>query len=389
MRESMPDTKEPDAPYDPPILGDADEPDSGVEPDAPDPRETRIEHPFDPGKIRVKTINIVVGQLVERIKHGEIDLAPEFQRMRGIWKPYDKCRLVESILLRIPLPVFYVASDEKENWAVVDGLQRMSSINEYVTDEFPLSRLEYLAQLDGKWHRDLPRPMQRRIGETQLVVNVIEPGTPDEVMFNIFKRINTGGTQLNSQEIRHALTPGPVRRYLEDLSKFEEFLEATDHSISSKRMADRDCVLRFLAFHTDGWETHSATDIDGYLRKAMNLINKMEEKKRYSIACEFKVAMKAAARIFGKCAFRKLDPNKHRRAPINKALFGAWSVNLARRSPEEVDGLVRNRELVRERFMTLLHSDQEFSAAISFSTGDPVRIRKQFQSVNDLIEGCL
>ena len=234
--------------------------DSGVEPDQEDPNEARIEHPFNPERIKVHPKNIVVDQLVKRISLGEIDLAPDFQRLQNIWPPIDQSRLVESLLLRIPLPVFYVASDEKDNWAVVDGLQRMSTINRYVSGEFNLSNLEYLTHLEGKKHGDLGRPMQRRISETSLVVNVIEWGTPDEVMFNIFHRINTGGTKLNGQEIRHALVPGPVRSYLKTLSELEEFLEATDRSIAKKRMADRDCVLRFLSFHIDDWEKYAAND---------------------------------------------------------------------------------------------------------------------------------
>ena len=137
-------------------------------------------------------------------------LRPDFQRLAGIWDNTRKSRLIESLLLRIPIPVFYVAADENEIWSVVDGVQRISTIYDYVTDKFRLSRLEYLKKLEGALYTGLPRQMQRRINETQFVVNVIEPGTPPEVMFNIFRRINTGGMALNGQEIRHALHAGPV-----------------------------------------------------------------------------------------------------------------------------------------------------------------------------------
>jgi len=136
-----------------------------------------IVRPFDPEKIKVKTINVVVNQLITRINNNEIDLAPDFQRMRGVWDQQRQSRLIESLLLKIPIPVFYVAADNSENWAVVDGLQRISTIYDYETNKFSLSRLEYLLSLNGKKFDGLPRPMQRRIDETQLVVNVIEPGT--------------------------------------------------------------------------------------------------------------------------------------------------------------------------------------------------------------------
>ena len=154
--------------------------------------------PFDPEKIVVRTRNVVVDQVVSRINHGEIDLAPDFQRMSGIWDSTRQSRFIESLLLRIPIPVFYVAADRDDNWYVVDGVQRISSFYSYISGKFRLMDLEYMTYLNGKVFHNLPRSMQRRIGETQLVVNVIERETSEEVMFNIFRRINTGGMPLNS-----------------------------------------------------------------------------------------------------------------------------------------------------------------------------------------------
>ena len=188
---------------------------------------------------------------------------------------------------------------------MVDGVQRMSTIRDYVMGKFPLTGLEYLEDFNGKPHDELPRPMQRRISETQLVVNVIEPGTPAEVMFNIFHRINTGGKPLNGQEIRHALNPGPVREYLKALAESDEFVAATDHSISKDRMADRECVLRFLAFHIEPWETYTSNSLDMHLAAIMRKINVMTGDRRGSLAVDFRKAMQAAERIFERDAFRK------------------------------------------------------------------------------------
>ena len=281
----------------PPDTDINDEPESGVETEQYDSQE-KITHPFDPEQIKIRTVNIVVGQLVSRIGYKEVDLAPDFQRQRGIWTSERKSRLIESLLLRIPIPVFYVAADKSDHWAVVDGVQRMSTIYDYVTGQFALNRLEYLTSLEECEHASLPRPLQRRISETQLIVNVIESGTPPEVMFNVFRRINTGGMTLNGQEIRHALNPGPVREYLKQLAQCGEFTEATDHSIRKDRMADRECVLRFLAFHIEPWVEYATYDLDGYLGKAMGKINKMRSYERDSLAVDFRKAMRAASEIF-------------------------------------------------------------------------------------------
>ena len=356
---------------------------SGLEPELDDP-EIKIERPFNPEKIKVRTVNIVVEQLVSRVKYDEIDLAPDFQRS-FVWNLERKCRLIESLLLRIPIPMFYVAANEKENWSVVDGVQRISTIFDYVTDRFSLSRLEYLLKFDGMKYNALPRPMQRRIGETQLVVNIIEPGTPEDVMFNIFRRINTGGMTLKGQEIRNALHPGPVRKYLMDLAKTKEFLDATDYSINKKRMADRECVLRFMAFYLDPWENYNINDLDGYLNRTMTKINTMTPELRNAVAEDFKKAMRAAHSIFIDDAFRKRYDRSHYRCPISKALFETWSVQLARCSPTQINKLVNGREAVIDRFTTLMNEDNDFEKAISYATGTPQRVTKRFSAIQELV----
>ena len=362
--------------------GDDDiEPDSGVEEEKEDPR-LPVEHPFDPSKIKVRTIPVLVDQLVERIRHAEIDLAPDFQRMRGIWKPVNKSRLIESLLLRIPIPVFYVAADAEDNWEVVDGVQRMSTMCDFVTGEFPLTGLEYRVEFNGHRFEQLPRVMQRRIRETQLVVNVIEPGTPPEVMFNIFSRINTGGMKLNAQEIRHALHPGPVRDFLRTLAESDAFTAATNRSIKPDRMIDRECVLRFLAFHIEQWEQYKSRSLDGYLAGIMKRINAMTPVERDALGADFERAMRAAQRIFGRKAFRNVS---NERARINKSLFEAWGVQLARCSPRDIDRLVTQRESVLTRFEMVLR-DPEFDKAISQATAMPQRIRKRFTAIRDLVQ---
>ena len=116
-----------------------------------------------------------------------------FKRRARLWKPHRKGQLIESILLRIPLPVFYIAATEDDYWSVVDGLQRLTTIHDFMSDQYPLTGLEYLNKLEGMCFSMLPRSMQRRIEETSLVLNIIQPGTPDEVMINIFRRLKYRG----------------------------------------------------------------------------------------------------------------------------------------------------------------------------------------------------
>ena len=351
--------------------------------------EGLITDPFDPEQIRIRTIPILISQLVSRIKYQEIDLAPDFQRLRGIWNAERRSRLIESIMLRIPIPVFYVAAKEDESWLVVDGLQRMSTINDFVNDELPLKHLEYLASYEGNTHDDLPRHMQRRISETQLIFNVIEPGTPEDVMFNVFLRINTGGMILNRQEIRHAMYAGPVRCFLKELAESNEFLTATGGSVNPRRMADRECILRFLAFHISPPEKYETNNLDSFLSTTIDCINKMNPEQRDACEREFKKAMRAAYEIFGDDAFRKRTSETDNKRPVSRALFEVWSVQLARYSQDQIDEIVKHKRVIIDSFMDLIRTNSEFDKAISYSTGSPQRVYTRFKAIEQLIKGFI
>ena len=343
-----------------------------------------IEAPFDPDSIRIRNFSLPVSTMLDRIHEGDTDLQPSFQRRLGIWTHGKKSRLVESLLLRIPIPVFYAAADELDRWSVVDGIQRLSTLDGYVENEYPLRGLQYLQAYEGKLFHELPRHFQRRITETQLVVNVIEHGTPEDVMFNIFLRINTGGTPLSAQEIRHAINPGPARGFLRDVAESDEFLEATTWSVNQRRMADRELVLRFMAFYSAGVGNYTTGNMDAFLSDAMRRLNSLGDDERDALKQVFFKAMHASRRLFGDYAFRKPRRKGGNRRPINRALFETLSLHLALRTPEEIEQLIGRKSEVLSRFEDLF-TDWEFEAAISWATGSVDRVERRFAAVGNLI----
>ena len=348
-----------------------------------------IHEPFDPAEIDVQTRNPTVQLLLSRLKRGALDLQPDFQRTAGIWSDVNQSRLIESLLLRIPLPTLYAAESGEEGWAIVDGIQRMSTIARFVEpgviDAPPLRLrgLEYLRQYEGLRYQELPPALQTRIEETELIVHLIRAGTPEPVKFNIFARINTGGRPLTPQELRHALIPGKARELLKALAEGPAFLEATLGSVSPKRMADREMVLRFLAFRLTPPKQYTRGDLDAFLRQAMRIINDLPPSRIQRLSDEFAVAMQAAAEIFGKHAFRKWYRSQEYRSPVNKALFEAVSVNLAALLPDELGALMRRRDVVVERFLDLMESG-ELTWAISGGTGDVAKVRRRFSATGEL-----
>ncbi len=192
--------------------------------------------------------------------------APDLQRGGNLWDDARQSRLIESLMLRIPLPLFYVAADKDENWSVVDGLQRITALRRFIMDEsFQLQGLEFLVSLNGHKFSSLPSKFKNRINNTQLQFAVVGVNTPSEMQRNIFRRLNTGGLPLTPQEIRHALYYGSSAKLLKELAESESFVIATTDSVDDSRMAARELVLRFIAFLIRGWKDYPAgEDMDAY-----------------------------------------------------------------------------------------------------------------------------
>ena len=179
---------------------------------APAPDGSGIVQPLDPSKISISTKTPIVDLVIKRLKHDEVDLNPDFQRNAGIWDRTRQSRLIESLLLRIPLPVFYMAADHNNKWQIVDGRQRLYSIKSFVLDKtLKLHRMEYFSRLEGFTYDDLPRTMQRRINETQLTFHVIDAGTPSDVMSNICERVKSARLAVAPYEIpTHSRTSSSI-----------------------------------------------------------------------------------------------------------------------------------------------------------------------------------
>jgi len=356
--------------------------------------DERIVEPFDPAEIDVITRTTTVSLLLARLRRGVLDLSPDFQRLAGIWNVNSQSKLIESLLLRIPLPTFYAAEVNDETWAIVDGIQRLSTIARFVAPELidseplRLRGLEYLKRYRGFTYAELPGALQTRIDETELIVHLIRSGTPEPVMFNIFARLNTGGRPLTPQELRHALIPGRARGLLRDLAQSEAFLTATQGSVKPTRMTDREMVLRYLAFRLTDPADYKGGDLDAFLRSAMRNLSALPESRIDDLRQDFFRAMWAAHGVFGGYEFRKRYRHSPYRLPVNKPLFETESIALAKFSNSELNVLQARSGLVEERFFELME-DAAFIDSISYATGDVARLRFRFGAVEEMLRGVL
>ena len=343
---------------------------------------------YNPEKINIFTREPTVDLLLKRIDEDALNLAPDFQRQAGIWNLEAKSRLIESILIRIPLPAFYIDATNEEEWLVVDGLQRLSTLKQFVSDKsFKLTGLEYLIELEGKTYNELERRYQRRIEETQLTVYLIAKGTPIEVKYNIFKRINTGGVPLSNQELRHALNPGLATKFLEKLANCKDFIRVIKLSESrKKRMDDREFILGFLAFKLTSYKEYQDGERDTFLNQALVKANKMSQPELNKIEEDFKKSMIAAFDIFDDNAFRKLSNKNQRKFPLNKALFETWAVNFSEVNEQEIQKLKSSKKQLISKFIHKSNNDKEFLESISQAAN---KIECRFSTIEQIIQEVL
>lgn len=341
--------------------------------------------PYDVAKLKVEQKPLSVFQALRKIEKGEIVLDPEFQRA-FVWDEVRQSRLIESILIRIPLPAFYLDATDEVRWSVVDGLQRLSTLHRFCRGEsFPLTGLEFLAELSGRRFLELPQKYQVLIeDDTQLIFNNLLPGTPVKAKFTIFSRVNTGGMLLTAQEIRHALQQGKITKLLRVLTRSTEFLKTTGGALESLRMTDREVTLRALSFMAFSHESYRRfDDLDAFLVDSMEKFNsEFTDEALASLAAKFKDSLLKVHSIFGRYAFRKYYEVGGRRGPFNKALFESW-VSAVR--PYHPARLSAKKRAIEEAFIFLISNDMEFVKSITSSTSKLNSVRKRFTALSHLL----
>lgn len=359
--------------------------------------------PWDPAKIRITTKNFSLRDVVDQIDDGDIDLAPDFQR-EYVWQSRQRTRLIESILLGIPLPAFYFNQGGDGTYQVVDGVQRLSTISLFMRNQHSLNAadLEYLTTLNGLTYEELDAASLRRFRATQIVVHVIEPQTPDDVKFDIFNRVNTLGSPLSAQEIRHAMSKARSRLFIGALAEAPEFDKATDNQYwrrvdglwvrHSRRMTNRELALRFCAFRKSSIEDYRMySSLDAFLIDFtkriddMSTLPRLTERDLIELTADFKRGMTNAHQILGGAAFRRWPPSQQRRGPINRAVFEAQANALA---DYQLSDLLPRKDRITELFREAF-DDPDYLRAVTVGTGDIAKVALRFEATRQLVELAL
>jgi hypothetical protein len=347
------------------------------------------DYPLD--SVFVRNEQRTVGEVVRRIRAGRYDLNPDFQR-EFLWPQDKQSRLIESCLMRLPLPVFYVAEAPDGKIVVVDGLQRLSTFRRFLDNElrlrFPVSDEDNSATmhaLQGLRFQDLPLNLQERVEDTQLTLYVLDAKAPDRAKLDIFERVNSG-EPLTRQQMRNCLYNGPATHWLREAAASEAFQVVTGGTLDSKKMRDREAINRFCAFRSLGWQSYRTGEMDSFLAECLTRMNSMAEADLSALRSSFDRAMLNNFALFDRHAFRKsLAQPSGNRSVLNIALFDVCSTLLCD-APEEL--VTKRREKIYAGISTLL-TNESFQTAITYATNGTKQVQTRFAMMERTIAEAL
>ena len=258
--------------------------------------------------LRISKSDFTVSSIIDKINRGKVDLRPSYQR-EYVWTVRTASKLIESLLLNIPVPTMFFHEVKSGKLEVVDGKQRLTSIWSFVQNEFPggqafkLSGLEVYHELNGKTFDELNETFQEIILDYPLNVHTISKTSQPDFVFEVFERLNMGATQLNEQELRNCIYQGAYTDLLEELTLNESFLFANRSKMPHLRMRDRELILRFF--------TMQRTTPSGFYLPAKSWLNEEMRENKDLLPKEatemtelFEKTLKLSVDIFGDCAFR-------------------------------------------------------------------------------------
>jgi len=310
-------------------------------------------------------------ELYRQYQKGNLELRPEFQRLQ-VWDNAKSSRLIESVLLEVPIPVIYLSEESDSKYSVIDGQQRLNAFIKFLENNLRLSGLTILAELNGKRFQDIPKNLQDKFENATIRIIEIRKESNPDVKFEIFERLNTGAVQLNAQELRNCIYRGRYNELLKELSEDKDFQFLLGLKEPHHRMQDRELILRFFAFwhnthlkYTPSMKRYSNKEMEKYRN-----LNDVEEKELRGV---FKKSVRLSKTVFGDRAFYRFvsgsnkDPNGYYEKKMNKGLFDIIMFGFTMYDENQI---VPISDAIREELLWMMTHAEDFINAISGSGTD-------------------
>ncbi len=348
-------------------------------------KQNDLEIPQDVRNITTQAYDKSVSDIVRMISDKDLVMDPDYQR-NYVWDNKKASKLIESIILNVPIPVIYVSEEADSSWSVIDGLQRLNSLKRFFDGKFKLSGLEVLHELNKLDFKSLPSKSARMLKNGLLRIVMITADSNDDIKYDIFMRLNTGSVHLNEQELRNCLYRGRFNSFLQDEARNPTWLLMLGLDEPHKRMSDRELLLRFLALGKN-WDRESNTVIGykGNMKSFLNAFMKKYQNDDNAIG-EFKSlcdeTIDKVYCVYGGHAFRRINEDGSV-TPINRALMDALMISALYYTKED---LIQKKECIRERLLKELDDNTEFRLSTLTSTSDVKVLNSRIKIWCDVID---
>jgi hypothetical protein len=327
---------------------------------------------------------------------GELALQPLYQR-NFVATDLIASKLVESILLDVPIPVVYLAEEQDGSYSVIDGQQRLTSFLSFLEGKFPdtrpfkLSGLKVLPELNRKLFTELDNELQKKIRSTTIHSIIIKKESNPDIKFEIFERLNTGSTKLNEDEIRNTVYRGSYIELLSELSENAVFHGLVKKDNFKKRMIYRGMILRFFALSEKSYINYKSS-MKQFSNKELRDNRDLSPNKVKEYKARFEHCLDLVKVVFGDMAFRRYMPGndgesgKWGETQINMALYDIQMVGFVNYSKNDV---LAKADLIREGLLDLMTTNQQFKEQLIWQTSDTDVLKKRFRTYMDMLESII
>lgn len=339
--------------------------------------------------VKTQTIEYDLETIVKKIEKNVIKLNPEYQRKHR-WNNETSSRLIESLILNIPVPFIYLSQDIDvddevddgvSRYSVIDGQQRLTAIYGFFKNEYTLTQLDVLSPLNGCKYKDLPPFLIRRLEERSIRCLRIDSTLDQQVKYDIFERLNSGSVKLEPQELRNATCRGPFKTLIKELVHNEFFVSNTKLTGKRKeKMEDEELVLRYFSFGYNNGYLKYQGGLKSFLTSQMISFNDLDANTLGDFKREFEDVMHKISDDLGELPFAKYryeDDQKIKMSDFNVSVYDAV-IGLA------VKAYHNGSKLDREALDSLF-KNQDFFATVEGSTNDASKIHKRIKMAMELV----
>lgn len=335
--------------------------------------------PPEQRKLNTETYDFTVSTINSYINEAHIKI-PEFQR-GYVWNRSQASRLIESLIIQCPIPVVFLSQNPDETLSVIDGNQRLNSINLFLEDSFPLQGLTAYPELDGFTFSELDPRFKRHIQNRTIRCIVILKDTHPQIKFDVFERLNTGSVKLNAQELRHGIHSGKLMALLEKLAKLEKWQTASGLT-KDKRMKSEELILRFFAM-ADNWRSYEKP-LSGFLSGYSERLRNPTDHELEQMNDSFVKAIDTCVSLLGPLVFRTFGAD-HKKPKFNAALYDAQMLAVHERNLSKLEvAKISKPHLIKE--IQRLFQDEVFSRHISQATTDKNAVQGRIKVFKNLLK---